>query len=48
VHDPLPQVRVWDEALGAFDPPDMLKLVALITRSRFSEPHDAHFISTDS
>jgi hypothetical protein len=46
VHDPLPQVRDWDLALGPFDPPDMLKLVVLMTRSRLTEPHAEHFIST--
>jgi hypothetical protein len=48
VHDPLPQVRDWDVALEPPELPETLKFVALITRSRLSEPHDAHFISISS
>jgi hypothetical protein len=34
--------------LGALDPPETLKLVALMTRSKSVEPHAEHFISTVS
>jgi hypothetical protein len=48
VHEPLPQVRVWEAGLGLVDPPETLKLVALITRSRLGEPQAEHFIATSS
>jgi hypothetical protein len=48
VQDPLPQVRLCEDAFGAFEPPEMLKWMLLITRSRFTEPQDMHFISTCS
>jgi hypothetical protein len=48
VHDPLPQVRDWDVALGLPELPETLKFVALMTRSMFGEPQTSHFISTVS
>jgi hypothetical protein len=48
VQEPLPQVRVCEAGLGLPEPPEMLKLVALITRSMSGDPQAAHFISTVS
>jgi hypothetical protein len=45
VQEPLPHERVWVDPPAGFDPPPMLKLMVLITLSRFSEPHVPQTIS---